>query len=669
MPNALALENSLYLRQHADNPVNWRPWGPEAFAVAKREGKPVLVSVGYSSCHWCHVMARESFEDGYIAELMNAHFVCIKVDREERPDVDKLMMDAVQMVTGRGGWPLNAFCLPDGRPFFGGTYFPPKDRGQGTIPWPQLLMRVSDYWIKSRADLETNADSIVKNLAHMNSPEGATGTPLANSALIDAAMNICELHDDTWGGFGEAPKFPAPMSLAFLLAMRNSAACEAKPPFGRRIDTVLRHTLRAMACGGLFDQIGGGFSRYSVDAKWAVPHFEKMLYDNGLLLGAYAEAWLRYRDPHFKAVCEETVAWLEREMSLPGGAFAAALDADTDHHEGATYVWTPAQVREALGETDAKRFCAAYGVDEAGNFEHGTTNPVFAAGDFRIREELKPLREKLLAARDLRAQPGRDDKVLTAWNALAITGLARAAWALGRKDWARRAMGVSDFLWQNLRGPDGAARSVFYAGAGARHEGTLHDHAWLAEAELALAEIAEWAQPGRHAIHRERAEALTKIIFDKFGDAHGVGFHLSSENNADPLVTRQKEWWDNATPAGNSALAHAFGALRALTGDTRWGDELAELRKAYVGPAGRAPHGVAHALCGFARDAIGTAVIKAGAGADLDALHAALTAPGKAWRRTFVIRDAATAPGFFQVCIGDTCLVPVAEAGAAAEPV
>lgn len=668
MSNRLESEQSLYLRQHAGNPVHWYPWGPEAFAEAKRVNKPVLVSVGYSSCHWCHVMARESFEDAYIADLMNAHFVCIKVDREERPDVDKLMMDAVQMITGRGGWPLNAFCMPDGRPFFGGTYFPPKERGHGIIPWPQLLMRIADHWKKGRKDLEENADSIIKNLAHMNTPEGATGEPLGNFALLDAAKNICGLHDDTWGGFGDAPKFPAPMSHAFLSAIRLSAACDDNPGLARRIDEVNLRSLRAMACGGLFDQIGGGFSRYSVDAQWAIPHFEKMLYDNGQLLGAYAEAWLRHRDPLFRAVCEETVGWMVREMSLPEGGFAAALDADTDHHEGATYVWTPAQIREVLGEADAKRFCAAYGVTDAGNFEHGTTNPVFASGDFAERESLKPLRDRLLAARDKRAQPGRDDKVLTAWNALAITGLARAGRALGRKDWVKRAMRCSDFIADRLvDAKSGELFSVHYPAGGARHEGTLHDYAWLAEAELALAECAEWAASGRHAVHRARAETLVAKLFEKFGDRHGVGFHLSAENAADPLVTRQKEWWDNATPSGNSSLTHVFGGLRALTGDTKWSVELDELRKAYVGPATRAPHGVGHALTGFARDAIGAAVVKCGPGADLDALNDALIS--RPWRRVFLVPDASLPAGSFQTCVGETCLLPGTDPVKAAEAV
>ncbi|MFN5805386.1 MAG: thioredoxin domain-containing protein, partial [Opitutia bacterium] len=279
MPNLLAKERSLYLRQHADNPVEWRPWGAEAFAEAKAKDRPLLVSVGYSSCHWCHVMARESFEQPWIADLMNRHFICVKVDREELPEVDKLMMDAVQMVQGHGGWPLNCFCLPDGRPFFGGTYFPPEDRGGGGVPWPQLLMRVSDFYHRSKTELEANADAISRNLAHMTRAPDADGTAPSPALLLEAAREICSRHDDEHGGFGGAPKFPSPPTLGFLLAVRNTAAAGADRARTARLESALTVTLGAMARGGLYDQVGGGFHRYCVDRTWTVPHFEKMLYD------------------------------------------------------------------------------------------------------------------------------------------------------------------------------------------------------------------------------------------------------------------------------------------------------------------------------------------------------------------------------------------------------
>ena len=314
MSNRLAQESSLYLRQHAKNPVHWWPWCDEAFAQAKKLNKPVLVSVGYSSCHWCHVMAHESFEQPYNAELMNKHFVCIKVDREEKPEVDKLMMDAVQMIQGHGGWPLNCFCLPDGRPFFGGTYFPPEDRGHGQVPWPQLLMRVADFYHSNKNELMANADAIAKNLIHLTVAPDANGLAPTPQDLIEAAKRICENHDDTYGGFSGAPKFPTPSVIDFLLGIRATHAADHDATLATRLDAVITITLGAMARGGLYDQIGGGFHRYCVDRDWTVPHFEKMLYDNAQLIGTYAEAWARYRDPLYLAVVEETIDWLNREM-------------------------------------------------------------------------------------------------------------------------------------------------------------------------------------------------------------------------------------------------------------------------------------------------------------------------------------------------------------------
>ena len=305
MQNRLSKENSLYLKQHAGNPVDWYPWGEVALAAARESDKPLLVSIGYSACHWCHVMAHECFEDEYIAGLMNQHFICVKVDREERPDVDQVYMEAVQMIQHSGGWPLNVFCLPDGRPFFGGTYFPPEDRGNGLIPWPQLLMRIADFYQRSRAELEKNAEAIQKNIqsATMIIPDESTREPW-DALLVDAARGICGNHDDQYGGFGGAPKFPPSMSLNFLGVGQNSCILKDDTELKQRIQTVCQTTLRAMACGGLFDQFGGGFARYSVDKYWRIPHFEKMLYDNALLIDAYMRGWLDNRDPLYASVVE-----------------------------------------------------------------------------------------------------------------------------------------------------------------------------------------------------------------------------------------------------------------------------------------------------------------------------------------------------------------------------
>ncbi|MEO0794340.1 MAG: thioredoxin domain-containing protein [Verrucomicrobiota bacterium] len=660
MPNRLAESNSLYLRQHADNPVDWYPWGEEARAEAERTGKPLLISIGYSACHWCHVMAHESFESASIARLMNQHFVCVKVDREEHPEIDQIYMEAVQMITQRGGWPLNVFCLPDGRPFFGGTYFPPEDRGQGIVPWPQLLMRISDYFQKNQDELEENAENILKNMAEGNKPIGATGESVEGQHLITAAEGICSQHDDEWGGFGDAPKFPPSMTLDFLLAVRGSAACESKQNLANRIDRVAQTTLKGMAHGGLFDQVGGGFCRYSVDKAWLIPHFEKMLYDNALLLDIYAKAWLRYRDPMYKAVAEETVAWLEREMAAPDGAWRAALDADSEGVEGRFYVWIPEDIHAILGKEDGQTFCDAYNITQKGNFEHGTTNPAFVYDSFEKRQSLEPLRRKVLAAREKRVRPGLDTKVLLSWNSLALRGLVEAAFAFGNKDWMQRAIEVADWLWETFTFTDDSKlvrlRSVYYDGVGPQYNGRLDDYAWFAEALLTLSSKADWISPRSAAKYQQRATDLVTTIQEKLGDPNLPGFFFTPDDQQD-VITRKKSWFDNATPAGNSAMVNVYSKLYALTGDNQYAHEINRLRTAYTGIAERAPSAAAHALSGFTHNAVGVAVIKIKGDTDLDALQRAITE--RPWRPVFLqVTDLPEQPDGLQLCVAEQCQAP-----------
>ena len=681
--NRLAAEPSLYLRQHAANPVDWYPWGEEAFARAKAEDKPVLVSIGYSACHWCHVMAHECFEDEYIADLMNRHFICIKVDREERPDVDQIYMEAVQMLTQHGGWPLNAFCFSDGRPFFGGTYFPPADNSRGLIPWPQLLMRVADYFSKNRAALVENADNIVMNMQVSNTPPGG-GAGWDNRVLLTAAQSIGTFHDDTWGGFGGAPKFPPAMTLNFLLAVRATAGAESVAGLADKLDGCVNITARAMAHGGIFDQFGGGFCRYSVDGQWLIPHFEKMLYDNALLLDFYAKAHRRYQKPLYAAVCEETVGWLMREMRHPGGAFYSALDADSDGHEGAAYVWTPAQVRAVLGDEGAGIICAAYNITDAGNFENGASNPALVEDNLAKRAALAPMREKLLAARQQRVQPGRDSKILLAWNALLVRGLAEAAFAFGKKEWFAAAQQCADWLWKNLSFADtqGHRRlhTVYYDEVGTPLRGVrsvaasansesgrlgeaslppppafIDDYAFLAEAFLALAAYADWAQPDSNLLEQNvgRSRALVASVRAHFRDPKQLGYFFTADDQ-EKLAVRKKEWWDNALPSGHASLAHALAGLYALTGESGYAAELADLKKCYAGLAARTPMGVSHALAAFTWDAIGVAVLKVKGPCDWDALQTALAA--KPYRPLYLIsaHDPAQPEGM-QLCVGTQC--------------
>jgi uncharacterized protein YyaL (SSP411 family) len=656
MSNRLASSPSLYLRQHATNPVHWYPWGDEAFLRAKAENKPVIISIGYSSCHWCHVMAHESFEDSYIASLMNDHFVCIKVDREEHPEVDQIYMEAVQMIQGQGGWPLNVFCLPDGRPFAGGTYFPPDDRRPGLVPWPQLLMRVADFFQRNRSDLEENAAAIMGNLAAANEPPGIEGDPLTPGHLLTALGEILSLHDDEFGGFGGEPKFPPASTLQFLLALRASATIEHGPEERRKsIDAVINTTLTAMAHGGIYDQIGGGFSRYSVDRHWLIPHFEKMLYDNGLLLHAYTRAWRRYPKPLYKAVVEETVDFLIREMRTGEGTFMSAIDADSPGGEGSFYTWTPPEIREILGKDRGAHFCETYAITQEGNFEDGRSQPALLDHDFAVREAFGPARAALLAERNRRPRPDTDDKVIVAWNALVIGALAEAAFVFDRREWFAHAAEAADWILREMITGEDQLAHVAYRG---EVSGTacLDDYALLAESCLSLAAHAEWFESGSSERWYTAAKTLTDAALERFDDRQAVGFFYSAKD-APHLVTRKKDWMDNALPSGNSSLLHVFNALHLLTGNPRYAHEANRLSRAFTGLARQAPAHIGHALSASTWEAVGMAVLKVH-GVDFSS-EMRLQILQRPWRPLFIQK---ARPGeqnrTFQLCVGTQCLEP-----------
>jgi uncharacterized protein YyaL (SSP411 family) len=657
MSNQLKDSNSLYLRQHADNPVHWQPWGDTALVQAQAENKPLLVSIGYSACHWCHVMAHESFEDDYIAGIMNKHFVCIKVDREERPDVDQIYMEAVQMLQHQGGWPLNVFCLPDGRPFFGGTYFPPEDRGQGMIPWPQLLMRIVDFYERSQDELIENADSIQKNIMASNQQSGSEWN---SEVLVKAAQGICGNHDDQYGGFGGAPKFPPAMTLNFLNSVRHlPEIASTDPELPARIDAVCATTLKAMAHGGLFDQFGGGFARYSVDAHWLIPHFEKMLYDNALLVEAYTRASLDNENPLYPAVVHETIAWLEREMSAPDGGFYAALDADSEGEEGRFYVWDPEELDTVLGPTQSREVRTAYNITSEGNFENGKSNPALVEADYATRKKLTAARLALRKHRDAnRVAPGRDPKICLAWNALMVRALANAGFYLNEPGWLERARLAADFIWDKMRLESSSStiqlHSVYYEKAGSSVPAFLHDYALAAEAFLAVAAKIDWLQPGVSHRYRERAQACLNAALDQFVDPQNPGFFFTAAGVETP-VARRKEWFDNAQPSGNSSLLHALSGMYCLTGDARYGDALHASRPIYADYAKRVASGVAHGLEALSNDTLGILNIKAGKEADLEALRATLIK--LPWRRCYIqiSNDADIPADHFQLCQGSSC--------------
>ncbi|MEM0965259.1 MAG: thioredoxin domain-containing protein [Verrucomicrobiota bacterium] len=660
MANQLAKETSLYLRQHAENPVDWMPWGKEAFAKASAEDKPMLVSIGYSSCHWCHVMAHESFEDDYIARIMNKHFVCVKVDREERPDVDRVYMEAVQMINQHGGWPLNAFCLPDGRPFYGGTYFPPQDRGQGMIPWPQLLMRISDYFQSRREELEENAGNIVANLKHQSTVTTEEASNWEVRDLLGAVRKIIGTADLEEGGFGEAPKFPPSMVLQFLLAMRQTRACgNENPKMADRIDKVVSLTLEKMARGGLFDQIGGGFCRYCVDDDWTIPHFEKMLYDNALLIETFSMGWSRYRNPLFERVVADTVEWLEREMRTTSGLFAASIDADSPEGEGRFYCWTPEQLRVYLDEETAERFSKAYRITKAGNFEDGLSYPQFD-GTVEDRDELLEARSILYEKRLERPAPVCDKKVLVFWNALMARALIHAGSIFNRKEWVSRGGEVLSILLQEaFQGEHLLARIDEDA-----PEAFLDDYATLAHACLVASGREDLLPTQDTKRFREAAVALGSTVLSRFQNEGGSGFYFTGVD-ADTPVLRQIEWYDNATPSGNSTMVHVLVGLSTLVEDVKWQRALDSFRPSYASLVDRVANGVAFGLTAWTQEASGLLVLKASTTKALQEFSNEVSK--RIWRPYWTIIDPDVPKGHWRLCVGTTCLPDFKSSKEAAE--
>ena len=591
--NRLIHETSPYLLQHAHNPVDWYPWGSEALARARQEGRPILLSIGYSACHWCHVMAHESFEDPETAALMNSLFVNIKVDREERPDLDAIYMEAVQAMTGRGGWPMTVFLTPDGKPFYGGTYFPPSPR-YGMPSFTQLLRAIADAWDERRRELESAGDRMADTLSR-SAALRATDTPLAPELLDRALGTLLRLHDASEGGFGDAPKFPQPTNLDFLLqsylrvasAERVQERQQSAPsvrPASFSVLQALKLTLSKMAGGGIYDQLGGGFHRYSTDARWLVPHFEKMLYDNAQLARTYLHAWQVTGDDGYRRVVEETLDYVLREMAAPDGGFYSTQDADSEGVEGKYFLWTLAEVRELLGAEDAQLFSRYHDVTEAGNFPEGGpganilhVGPDLSSGARAEEVNTQRLvavvdrgRQVLLAARERRVHPGRDEKILAEWNGLLIGTLAEAGAALDRADYVGAAQRAAEFVLTRMRAsgtfgagvtPPQSELRLFrtYKDGQAHLNGYLEDYAAVALGLLALYE----ATLSRRWL--DAAISLAQVIQQRFSDTTGAGFYQTSDDH-EHLIARRKDFLDSALPSGNSMTAELLVRLGVLLG-------------------------------------------------------------------------------------------------------
>jgi uncharacterized protein YyaL (SSP411 family) len=554
VPNHLAGESSPYLLQHAHNPVDWYPWCQEAFERARREDKPVFLSIGYSACHWCHVMERESFTDPQTAELLNAGFISIKVDREERPDLDAIYMQAVTAMTGRGGWPLSTWLTPDGAPFYGGTYFPPSPR-YGMPSFRQVLQTLATAWNDRRADIHQTAARLLEHLGREES--GAQADTITQQQLLtDATAGLHASFDPAYGGWGEAPKFPQPLVLDFLLA-RQAASPLAQVQAGIEL------TLEAMAAGGIYDHLGGGFHRYSTDESWLVPHFEKMLYDNAQLARCYLHAWQLSGNPRYREVAEETLDYLLRQMSHPGGGFFSAEDADSEGREGAFYVWTLEQIREILTADEARLFADRYGVTAQGNFEGANIlhRVVGTGGSIEEDASLAAVRAKLLEARGRRPHPARDEKILAGWNGLALAALAEAARALGSERYREAAMRAGEFIVGELARSRDRLAHVWKNGH-ARGNGFLEDYACVIEGLIALYQttfVERWFAAARD---------LTDAMIEHFHRPAG-GFYDTSDDH-ETLVVRPRSLQDSPTPSGNSLAAAVLLKMAAYTGDDRY---------------------------------------------------------------------------------------------------
>jgi uncharacterized protein YyaL (SSP411 family) len=587
-PNRLIHETSPYLLQHAHNPVDWYPWGDMAFAKARADDKPILLSIGYSSCHWCHVMAHESFEDESTAQLMNENFINIKVDREERPDIDTIYMRAVVSMIGRGGWPLTAFLTAEGEPFFGGTYFPSEDR-HGLPSFRKVLRSVSKTYRDRRDEIQQSAESVVAHIAQQDLPPAVTHTQLSLSTLDQAVRTLSQQYDPTHGGFGSAPKFPQAMTLDFLLREYHRSG-------NSHALRMVERSLQKMARGGIYDQLGGGFHRYSVDERWLVPHFEKMLYDNALLSRVYLWAYQVTGNSLYLRIAEETLDYVQREMTSPEGGFYSAQDADSEGEEGKFFLWTPEQVIGVLGKEQGGLFNEYFAVTEQGNFEgknvlsvprdldvvaHLAGVPVDRLEDIIVRG-----RRDLFVARERRLRPGRDEKVITSWNGLMLASFADAARILDRDEYRLTAERNAGFILRELR-HDGQLLHL-HKDSKSKQRGYLEDYAAFSDALLALYEATfddTWFR---------EAKGMADEMVSRFKDPSGAGFYDTDGHES--LITRPRTWEDGATPSGNSLAARVLLRLAALTGDTAYEDMGEEILRAIAGPAARHPSSFGHLL-------------------------------------------------------------------------
>ena len=605
MPNLLQNQSSPYLKSHSSQTVEWMPWGKEAFQLAEKMDKPLLVSIGYASCHWCSQMSRENYEDSYVASLMNRHFICLKVDREERPDLDLIYMEASRMFNQSAGWPMHAFCLADGSPFWCGTFFPKEDNGQGIAPWPQVLLRIAEHFRTSRTELEENGKNALANLIHSNHSHITNPGEWSPQLLRHSAETLCDSHDDRHGGFTPAPKFPSPMKLDFLLAMGESKTIRKDAKFLSRINNCLETTLLAMARGGLFDHLHGGFFRYCTDQQWTSPHFEKMLSDNALLVSTYSRAWRRRGHPIFELVVRKSLEWIERDLGNTQQGFASSLSAESNESEGEYYLWDEAELTKYLGDSIYKK--------TEGNWRSITAekNPLFLPTLEQVDGIPGILPEEIFSTlaevgHNRYPLPARDEIRSCHQHALLAHAFLDAGSAFGQEVWIEKAYHILQWMKSAFLSADGSVCSIRYPDQSRNGHGFLEDYSLWAEAMLSFASVAEVFGFGTMDAWIEQAEDLVMQCIQHFKDPMMCGFFSASKLMSDPGPVQKKSWFDHAVPSGNSSLLHCFSILSVLSKNhPRWKVEFEESLAAYPKLSQQAPDGIGHALTALTHHATG----------------------------------------------------------------
>ncbi len=609
MPNNLHNEASPYLKNLSEQPVHWQPWGKQALDQAQKENKPVLISIGYSSCHWCKQMSRENYEDPYIASIMNRHFTCIKIDREERPDLDLLYMEASRMFNQSAGWPLHAFCLPDGSPFWCGTYFPKEDNGQGIAPWPQVLMRIAEHYKHNPEELIENGKNALANLSHSNHAQLSDPREWSSTLLLEAGKALILSHDDGQGGFTPAPKFPSPMKMDFLFALSESSAARNTEGVSEKLDFCLTKTLNSMATRGLFDHVHGGFFRYCLDREWNSPHFEKMLSDNALLLSTFSRSWRKYQNPQDRKVIEQTLQWIDHEMGSEQEGYACSLSAEINGVEGGYYLWTHKELSQTLGPKEAD-----LAISKWNPFTQGS-DPLFLPRSFSS-EDISPDQEAemlslLKKSRSQLDKPTKDEKRSCAQHALLAKAWVDTGVALANESLIHKAYNLLRWMDSVFRQPDGSVSSIRYPDQTTSRFCFLEDQAFWVEALLAMGTISEIYKLGNLETWITKAEEHLLHTVEKFKDPTLPGFFSCPDGFEDSGPTRKKSWYDHAMPSGNSSLIRCFHTLGQIgKNKEKWNAEYREALAAYPKLAKASPDGIGHALCSLTEAAVGVITIQ-----------------------------------------------------------